>query len=107
MLLFLDNQVILNEEELGNQFNSLSLQQKYSLKLLLANANFSELKFSIPSSIFIKTVKDVIAMTCLIMEYDNECTIDNIILGFIFKIYQSEKFNFVEYLSDVIHEKIV
>jgi hypothetical protein len=46
-------------------------------------------------------------MICIILGYENDSFANETILGFIHKIAQSTKFNYVDFLSEIIHEQLV
>jgi hypothetical protein len=45
-------------------------------------------------------------MICLLVGYENDTSVDETILGFIFKITQSTKFNYACFISDSNHEQL-
>jgi len=85
MLLLPNNKTPLDEESLSTQFKSLWIEKKYNLlvKLLLENSNSPKLTLPLSRKVFSSLSREVIAISFLIMGYDNDYTIDETILGFI------------------------
>ena len=80
----------IDEDEPRNHFNSLSTDQNlnYLSKLFPVGASMHELKIPLGSSLFKEPTREMISIICMIFGYENDTSVDDIILGFIHRLDQ-------------------
>ena len=103
------NSVILNDTALREFYEKLAPAQKKAPieRYMPKVGSCPTIPLPLRFDILYEVNKEVVSMMCLIPKYDNDFTLNAIILGFMEAIYPGKGspilFNYAQYLSDNIH----